>query len=105
MTIDGQVVGGDGHGILLHYGICPQDGEKEAAWLADKVWSTCGSLPTTGLDEPLPHGMGGRCWWSPSSPLYGTAKRAAPSYTDAAHSEIADPAVSVFRPLSSRTLE
>ena len=37
VTIDGQVVGEIGHGILLLLGVCPQDGEKEAAWLADKV--------------------------------------------------------------------
>ena len=28
VTIDGQVVGEIGHGILLLLGVCPQDGEK-----------------------------------------------------------------------------
>ena len=46
VTIDGQVVGEIGHGILLLLGVCPQDGRKRPPGWPTR-WSTCGSLPTT----------------------------------------------------------
>ena len=37
VTVDGETVGEIGRGLLLFVGIGHGDGEKEVAWMADKV--------------------------------------------------------------------
>ena len=92
VTIDGQVVGEIGHGILLLLGVCPQDGEKEAAWLADKVVNL--RIFTDNEDKMNLSLMdvGGEMLVVSQFTLYGDCKKGRrPSYTDAARLTI-DPA-------------
>lgn len=37
VTIDGQVVGSISSGVVILVAVSPEDGDKEASWLADKV--------------------------------------------------------------------
>ena len=97
VTIDGQVVGEIGHGILLLLGVCPQDGEKEAAWLADKVVNL--RIFTDNEDKMNLSLMdvGGEMLVVSQFTLYGDCKKGRrPSYTDAARPEIADPLYQYF---------
>ena len=97
VTIDGQVVGEIGHGLLLLLGVCPQDGEKEAAWLADKVVNL--RIFTDNEDKMNLSLMdvGGEMLVVSQFTLYGDCKKwRRPSYTDAARPEIADPLYKYF---------
>lgn len=86
-----------GHGILLLLGVCPQDGEKEAAWLADKVVNL--RIFTDNEDKMNLSLMdvGGEMLVVSQFTLYGDCKKGRrPSYTDAARPEIADPLYQYF---------
>ena len=37
VTIDGQVVGEVGHGLLIVTGIAPEDSVKEVEWMCNKI--------------------------------------------------------------------
>lgn len=105
VTIDGQVVGEIGHGILLLLGVCPQDGEKEAAWLADKVVNL--RIFTDNEDKMNLSLMdvGGEMLVVSQFTLYGDCKKGRrPSYTDAARPEIATRCISILS-VASRTPE
>ena len=93
VTIDGQVVGEIGHGILLLLGVCPQDGEKEAAWLADKVVNL--RIFTDNEDKMNLSLMDGL----PVHLIWGLQKRAAPLLHRRRPAGDRRPAVSVFCPL------
>ena len=97
VTIDGQVVGEIGHGILLLLGVCPQDGEKEAAWLADKVVNLRIFTDSEDKMNLSLMDVGGEMLVVSQFTLYGDCKKGRrPSYTDAARPEIADPLYQYF---------
>lgn len=37
VTVDGQIVGEIGRGLLVLLGVAPRDGEAEVRWMADKI--------------------------------------------------------------------
>lgn len=97
VTIDGERVGEIGHGILLLLGVCPQDSEKEAAWLAEKVINLRIFTDSEDKMNLSLMDVGGEMLVVSQFTLYGDCKKGRrPSYTDAARPELADPLYEYF---------
>ena len=97
VTVDGEVVGAIGRGFVVLVGVTHDDGEEEAAWLANKV---------AGLrifeDEERKMNLsledvGGSVLVVPQFTLYGDASKGRrPSWSAAAPPEEAEPLVDHF---------
>jgi D-tyrosyl-tRNA(Tyr) deacylase len=90
VTVDGEVVGAIGAGLLVLLGVTHSDTEQDADWLADKVRSLRVFPDAEGrMNEPL----GEREVLCVSQfTLYGdTRKGNRPAYVDAARPEHAEP--------------
>ena len=94
VTVDGEVTGEIGPGILLLVGVTHDDTEAKAAKLADKVWNLRifddedGVMNRSAADEGL------EILVVSQFTLYGdTRKGRRPGYSDAARPEYAEPLV------------
>ncbi len=94
MTVDGEVTGEIGPGILLLVGVTHDDTEAQAAKLADKVWNLRifddedGVMNRSAADEGL------EVLVVSQFTLYGdTRKGRRPGYSEAARPEHAEPLV------------
>jgi D-tyrosyl-tRNA(Tyr) deacylase len=90
VTVDGRLVAAIGPGLLVLLGVCREDGESDADWLAEKVRLLRVFADSDGrMNEPL----GERDVLCVSQfTLYGDARRGnRPSYVAAASPEHAEP--------------
>ncbi len=97
VTVDGQVVGAIGRGLLVLLGITHGDGAAQADWLANKVAGLrifeddAGKMNLGLLD------VGGEALVVSQFTLYGDARKGRrPSFVDAARPEAAEPLVQRF---------
>ena len=97
VTIDGEVVGGIGRGILLLVGITHSDTRKEADFLAEK----CVNLRVFDDDDGVMNrsllDVGGEVLAVSQFTLYGDARKGRrPSYVAAAPGEVSEPLYDYF---------
>ena len=92
--MDGEVVGAIDHGLVVLVGVATDDGEPEAAWLAEKVralrvFPDGDANMNRSLEE-----AGGAVLVVSQFTLYGDARRGRrPSFVDAARPKHAEPLV------------
>jgi len=92
VTVEGEVVGAIERGLLILLGVTHDDGDEQAAWLANKVAGLRifeddeGKMNRSLLD------VGGGALVVSQFTLYGDASRGRrPSFTAAARPEVAEP--------------
>jgi D-tyrosyl-tRNA(Tyr) deacylase len=92
VTVDSQVVGSIGPGLMILLGVTRGDGEEQAHWLANKIAGLRifedeeGKMNRSLLD------VGGSALVVSQFTLYGDCRKGRrPSFTHAAHPEIAEP--------------
>jgi D-tyrosyl-tRNA(Tyr) deacylase len=92
VTVEGEVVGAIERGLLILLGVTHDDGDEQAAWLANKVAGLRifeddeGKMNLSLLD------VGGSALVVSQFTLYGDASRGRrPSFTAAARPEVAEP--------------
>lgn len=97
VTVDGQVVGAIGRGVLVLLGVTHGDGTAQADWLASKIAGlrifedSAGKMNLGLLD------VGGAALLVSQFTLYGNARKGRrPSFTDAARPGAAEPLVQRF---------
>jgi len=97
VTVDGQIVGAIGHGLMILLGVTHGDGEEQARWLANKVAGLRifeddeGKMNRSLLD------VGGGALVVSQFTLYGDSRKGRrPSFTDAARPEVAEPLCARF---------
>jgi D-aminoacyl-tRNA deacylase len=94
VTIDGDVVGEIGTGLVVLVGVSLRDGEKDAAWLADKV-RVLRIFPDDDANmNRSVEDVGGSIMVVSQFTLHGDARKGRrPSFIDAARPEQAEPLV------------
>ena len=100
VTVDGQVVGAIGPGLVVLLGVTHDDGEEQAAWLAQKIAGLRifedpqGKLNCSMLD------VEGQALIVSQFTLYGDSRKGRrPSFTKAARPELAEPLLERFAEL------
>ena len=97
VTVDGQVVGAIGRGLMILVGVTHGDGEEQARWLANKVAGLRIFEDDEGKMNRSLLEAGGQAILVSQFTLYAdTRKGRRPSFTDAAPPEIARPLVERF---------
>jgi D-tyrosyl-tRNA(Tyr) deacylase len=104
VTVDGEVVGAIGPGLMVLLGVTHADGQAEAEWLARKIAGlrifedSAGKLNLSLLD------VEGQALVVSQFTLYADARKGRrPSFVDAAQPEIAEPLVRQFAEALRRT--
>jgi D-tyrosyl-tRNA(Tyr) deacylase len=97
VTVDGEVVGAIGPGMMVLLGVTHDDGQAEAEWLARKIAGlrifedSAGKLNLSLLD------VEGQALVVSQFTLYADARKGRrPSFVDAARPEVAEPLVRRF---------
>jgi D-tyrosyl-tRNA(Tyr) deacylase len=91
VTVDGDVVGRIGTGLVVLLGVGQGDGEGEVAWLADKVVGLRIFEDEAGKMNRSLADVGGAMLVVSQFTLYGDCRRGRrPSFTDAALPELAE---------------
>jgi D-tyrosyl-tRNA(Tyr) deacylase len=104
VTVDGEVVGAIGRGVMILLGITHGDGEEQARWLASKIaglriYEDAEGKMNLGLLD-----VGGEALVVSQFTLYGDCRRGRrPSFTDAARPEVAEPLCERFIALLRET--
>jgi len=100
VSVDGQVIGAIGPGLVVLLGVAHGDGDAEARWLAKKIANLrifqdeAGKFNRSALD------VGGEALVISQFTLLGDARRGRrPSFAGAAASEVAEPLVDRFAEL------
>ena len=100
VTVDGDVVGAIERGFVILLGVTHADGEEQARWLANKVAGLRifeddeGKMNRSLLD------VGGSALVVSQFTLYGDCRKGRrPSFTGAAHPEVAEPLCERFADL------
>jgi D-tyrosyl-tRNA(Tyr) deacylase len=100
VSVDGQVIGAIGPGLVVLLGVAHGDGEAEARWLAEKIANLrifrdeAGKFNRSALD------VGGEVLVISQFTLLADARRGRrPSFTEAALPEVAEPLVDRFAEL------
>ena len=100
VTVDGDVVGAIARGFVILLGITHADGEEQARWMANKVAGLrifeddAGKMNRSLLD------VGGSALVVSQFTLYGDCRKGRrPSFTGAAHPEVAEPLCKRFSAL------
>lgn len=97
VSVDGQVIGAIGPGLVILVGVKNGDGEEEAAWLAQKVAHLRIFADEQGKFNRSLLDVGGEALVVSQFTLYGDAQRGRrPSFSDAAPPEVAAPLVDLF---------
>jgi D-tyrosyl-tRNA(Tyr) deacylase len=97
VTVDGQVVGQIGQGLMILLGVKTGDTEAEARWLAQKIAGLRIFSDDEGKFNLSVRDVGGAALVVSQFTLYGdTRKGRRPSFTDAAPPHLAEPLVDRF---------
>jgi D-tyrosyl-tRNA(Tyr) deacylase len=97
VTVDGEVVGAVGSGLLVLLGIGEGDGEEEARWLAHKTANLRIFSDAEGKMNLSAQDVGGAVLVVSQFTLHGDVRRGfRPSFTHAAPPEVAEPLVDLF---------
>ena len=96
VTIDGVCVGQIGTGFLVLLGVGPEDTEKEAEWLADKVCGLRVFEDEAGKMNLSLEAVGGKLLVVSQFTLYADLKSRRPGFSKAAKPEIAEPLYEKF---------
>ncbi len=97
VTVDGQVVGRIGPGLMILLGVKTDDTEAEAEWLAHKIAGLRIFADDEGKSNLSVQDVAGSALVVSQFTLYGDARKGRrPSFTDAAPPEVADPLVRRF---------
>jgi len=100
VTVEGNVVGAVEHGFVALVGVGHEDGEQQAAWLAQKVAGLRVFEDADGKFNLSIQDVGGSVLVVSQFTLYAdTRKGRRPSFVDAAPPEIAEPLVERFAQL------
>jgi D-tyrosyl-tRNA(Tyr) deacylase len=89
VTVDGTTVGAIGEGLLVLVGVTHTDGDAEARWIAEKIWSLRimeGERSASDLDAPI-------LLVSQFTLYADTRKGRRPSWNAAAPGPVAEPLV------------
>lgn len=97
VTVDGDVVGAIGRGLVVLVGVTHGDGQDEAAWLANKVAGLRIFEDDQGKMNLALDDVGGSALVISQFTLYGDASKGRrPSWSAAARPEEAEPLVDYF---------
>ncbi|MHB1357494.1 MAG: D-aminoacyl-tRNA deacylase [Anaerolineae bacterium] len=97
VSVDGEVLGEIGAGLVVFVGIQHQDGQAEAAWLADKVAHLRILTDEAGKFNQSLMDTGGEALVVSQFTLYGDTRRGRrPSFSEAAPPELASPLIERF---------
>jgi D-tyrosyl-tRNA(Tyr) deacylase len=92
VTVDNQVVGAIGPGLLILLGVAHDDGEEQARWLASKIAGLRIFEDEEGKMNRSLLEVEGSALVVSQFTLYGDARKGRrPSFTDAARPEVAEP--------------
>jgi D-tyrosyl-tRNA(Tyr) deacylase len=91
VTVDGEVTGRIGHGLLVLLGVGSQDGAAEVDWLAEKLVGLRIFEDDAGKMNRSLSDVGGAMLVVSQFTLFGDARKGRrPSFTDAAPPELAE---------------
>lgn len=97
VTVDGQVISSIGHGLLILLGVGHNDGESQAAFLAEKIANLRIFEDDAGKTNLSVLDVQGAAIVVSQFTLYADARKGRrPSFTDAALPEVAAPLVERF---------
>jgi len=97
VSVDHEVVGAIGPGLVVLLGVHHDDGEAEAQWLAHKVANLRIFADEQGKMNLSALNVGGAALVVSQFTLYGNVHKGfRPSFTDAAPPEVAEPLVDFF---------
>ncbi len=91
VTIGGACVGQIGAGFLVLLGVGPEDSEREAEWLADKVCGLRVFEDEAGKMNLSLEAVGGKLLVVSQFTLYADMKSRRPGFSKAAKPEVAEP--------------
>ena len=92
VSVEGELRGEIGPGLLVLLGAAHADGEEEARWLAEKVAGLRVFADPEGKMNRDVRESGGACLVVPQFTLYGDARRGRrPDFTAAASPDVAEP--------------
>ncbi len=91
VTIDGACCGKIGNGFLVLLGVGPDDTEKEADWLADKVCGLRVFEDEAGKMNLSLEAVGGKLLVVSQFTLYADLKSRRPGFSKAAKPDVAEP--------------
>ena len=96
VTIDGTCVGRIGVGFLVLLGVGPEDTEREAEWLADKVCGLRVFEDEAGKMNLSLEAVSGKLLVVSQFTLYADLKSRRPGFSKAAKPEVAEPLYEKF---------
>jgi D-tyrosyl-tRNA(Tyr) deacylase len=97
VTVDGEVVGEIGRGLLVLLGIAQDDGSRQVDWLARKIAGLRIFEDDAGKMNLAVGEIGGQVLVVSQFTLYGDARKGRrPSFIEAARPELAEPLVEQF---------
>ncbi len=97
VTVDGEVVGEIGKGLVVLVGVTHDDSEEDARWLARKVAGLRIFEDDAGKLNLSVQDVGGAVLVVSQFTLYADARKGRrPSFVDAARPEVAEPLITAF---------
>ncbi len=94
VTVDGEIVGAIGRGLLILVGVAHSDTERDAYAIADKLAGLRIFPDDAGLMNRSVLDVGGACLVVSQFTLYGAVRKGRrPSFTAAADPDVAEPLV------------
>jgi D-tyrosyl-tRNA(Tyr) deacylase len=97
VTVDGEVTGAIGAGLLVLLGVAPDDGEAQRDWLARKLVGLRIFSDDEGRMNRSVADIGGSMLVVSQFTLYGDCRKGRrPSFVGAARPELAEPAYEAF---------
>ena len=106
VTVDGEVVGEIGNGLVVLLGIARDDTEKDATYLVEKIAALRVFDDAAGVMNVSVKDVGGAVLIVSQFTLYGDVRRGLrPSWIDAAAPEIAEPLYDFFVAQARRLIE
>lgn len=97
VTVDGRVTGEIGQGLLVLLGVGPEDGEEQLAWMVRKVAGLRIFEDEDGRMNRSVKDVGGSVLVVSQFTLYGDVRKGRrPSFTGAAHPDVAEPLYEQF---------
>ena len=97
VTVDGRVTGEIGQGLLVLLGVGPDDGEEQLAWMVRKVAGLRIFEDADGRMNRSVKDVGGGVLVVSQFTLYGDVRKGRrPSFTGAAHPDVAEPLYEQF---------